>query len=77
MCAGGMGVGLLLVLLLLAVIGYIAYRLGQSQSNGEGTGRNPGRRSERGDEALEMARIRYAKGEISREEFEQIRRDLA
>jgi putative membrane protein len=30
-----------------------------------------------GDNAIEIARGRYARGEISREEFDQIRRDLA
>ena len=29
-----------------------------------------------GDSALEIARRRYARGEITREEFEQVRRDL-
>lgn len=29
------------------------------------------------DTALEVARVRYAKGEISKEEFEIIRRDIA
>ena len=38
----------------------------------------PGRGERDGEEsALEIARRRYARGEISREEFEQIRRDLA
>ena len=30
----------------------------------------------RDDSAIEVARRRYARGDISREEFEQIRRDL-
>jgi putative membrane protein len=30
----------------------------------------------RDESAIEIARRRYARGEISREEFEQIRRDL-
>lgn len=30
-----------------------------------------------GDNAVEIARSRYARGDISREEFDQIRRDLA
>ena len=32
--------------------------------------------SQAGDSALETAKRRYAAGEISRDEFEQIRRDL-
>ncbi len=36
-----------------------------------------GRRGEGGgDSAIEIARRRYARGEISREEFERIKRDL-
>lgn len=31
----------------------------------------------RDESALEIARRRYARGELSREEFEQIRRDLS
>lgn len=32
--------------------------------------------SQENDEAMNLARRRYANGEISREEFEQIKRDL-
>jgi uncharacterized membrane protein len=70
-----MGVGLLLFILLLVAIGYVAYRLGQNQSSGSGGGR--GTPPARADEALETARRRYAQGEIDREEFERLRRDLA
>jgi putative membrane protein len=77
MCAGGMGIGLLLGLLLLVAVGYVAYRLGQSHSAGGGPGQGPGGRSGSTDEALDLARKRYARGEVSREEFEQLRRDLA
>jgi putative membrane protein len=39
---------------------------------------NRGDKRDSGDEpALDIARRRYARGEISREEFEQIRSDLA
>jgi putative membrane protein len=70
-----MGVGLLLFILLLVAIGYVAYRLGQNQSNGS-VGRR-GTTPARTDEALETVRRRYAQGEIDREEFERLRRDLA
>jgi putative membrane protein len=73
---GMMGTGLLLFILLLVAVGYVAYRLGQnkSQTNVNGGGSSlQGRR----DEALEVVRRRYAQGEIEREEYERLRRDLA
>lgn len=76
-CAGGMGFGLLLGLLLLVAVGYVAYRIGESQSSGGGPGSVRSNRSGRADEAVDVARRRYAQGEISREEFERLRRDLA
>lgn len=73
MCGGGMAFGGLLVLLLFAVVGYIAYRFGKSRAEESSVGAaSPG-----ANDALEVARARYAKGEITREEFEQFRRDLA
>ena len=36
----------------------------------------PGRGEGREDSALEIAKRRYARGEISREEFEKLRHDL-
>ena len=35
------------------------------------------RRQEDADSALEIARRRYARGEITRDEFEQLKRDLS
>jgi putative membrane protein len=78
-CAGGlgmMGTGLLLFILLLVVIGYVAYRLGQNKSQASGAGGSSVGQS-RGDEALEVVRHRYAQGEIDREQYERLRRDLA
>jgi putative membrane protein len=72
MCAGGMAIGLLLGLLLLVAVGFVAYRIGQSG----GLGRAPGHQSSTKDDAIEVARTRYARGEISHEEFERLRRDL-
>ncbi len=76
-CGGGMGVGLLVGLLLLVLVGYIAYRWGQSQPDGESLGRRDGRSEHhRRDEALELARRRYAQGDLTRDDFEQLKRDL-
>ena len=62
-----MGFGLIIPLLL---IGGIAYALGWrpqfNQSGPASTSQTP----------LEMLKARYARGEISREEYEQMRRDL-
>jgi uncharacterized membrane protein len=44
---------------------------------GGGTARQPGGVAAREDGAMAMARERYARGEIDRERFEQIRDDLS
>lgn len=59
--------GILWLVFLGTIIFFIVYALG-------GTRSGPRRPEE--DDALEIARRRYARGDISREEFEQIRRDL-
>ena len=62
-----MGFGLILPLL---VIGGIAYALGwRPQSNQTGP-------AQTGQTPLELLKERYARGEISRAEFDQMRRDL-
>ena len=78
MCGGGMAFGGLLVLLLFGLVGYVAYRVGKSRAEGsraEESGTSAA--SSRPSDALEIARLRYAQGEIAREEYEQLRRDLA
>ena len=72
---GFMGMGwmwiwpvLILVFVIVAVV--LVLRLAQSGSSGPGTGR------ESGETPLEILKKRYARGEISREEFEQMKRDL-
>ncbi|MEW6034768.1 MAG: SHOCT domain-containing protein [Chloroflexota bacterium] len=57
-------------LLVLLVGGFIAFALFVSRSF-----RQTGQASS--SSALEVAKMRYAKGEISRAEFEQIREDLS
>lgn len=62
-----MGFGLIIPLLL---IGGIAYALGwRPQSNQTGP-------AQTGQTPLELLKARYARGEISREEYEQVRREL-
>jgi putative membrane protein len=62
-----MGFGLIIPLL---VIGGIAYALGwRPQSNKTGP-------TQTSQTPLELLKTRYARGEISREEFDQMRRDL-
>ncbi len=63
-----MGFGLLIPLL---VIGAIVYALGWRPQ-----GQNNGFTSSSSQSALEIARERYARGELSKEEFEQLRHDL-
>jgi putative membrane protein len=62
-----MGFSLIVPLLL---IGGVAYALGWRPQF------NQGGPAQTGQTALEILKARYARGEISREEFEQARRDL-
>jgi putative membrane protein len=62
-----MGFSLIVPLLL---IGGVAYALGWRPQL------NQGGPAQTGQTALEILKARYARGEISREEFEQARRDL-
>jgi putative membrane protein len=61
--------GLLVPILLIALF---AYLLGWRPGNVQLPGNMPNR-----PEPLDVLKQRYARGEISREEYEQIRRDLA
>ena len=62
-----MGLGLIVPLLL---IGMVAYALGwRPQLNQNGSARI-------GQTPLEILKARYARGEISREEYDQMHRDL-
>jgi len=63
-----MGFGLLIPLL---VIGAIVYALGWRPQ-----GQNNGFAPSSSRSALEIAKERYAGGELSKEEFEQLRHDL-
>jgi putative membrane protein len=67
MPAGMLFMGLFWILVIAAVVAGVWWLLGQ---------RRPGAATETRDRALEILRERYARGEISREEFEARRRDL-
>jgi putative membrane protein len=80
---GGAGGGDWLVLVLLGLFGLLVLiGLGlmlywaMSRGAGGGSGGPPDRKQANEDRALEEARARYARGEISREEFDEIRRTL-
>jgi putative membrane protein len=64
---GGMYMGLLIIIAIAVVI-YIVY----SRNAGTGGGSFGGRR----ESPMDILKTRYAKGEISKEEFERLKRDL-
>lgn len=64
-----MGGGFLVFLLLIAVV---AYALGWRPDFLEGTGS----RGRSGESPADILKRRYAQGEISKEQYEQMRRDL-
>jgi putative membrane protein len=62
-----MGFGLIVPLLLIGVVAYaLGWRPQFNQTGPAQTGQTP----------AEILKARYARGEISREEYDQIRRDL-
>lgn len=68
---GGLGTGMfvLMVVFWAAIIGLIVWAvLRFTRSRGAHTGNKK--------DALDIAKERYAKGEITREQFEQIKKDL-
>jgi putative membrane protein len=69
---GGMGIWMLLgtafwILLIVGIVLLVVWAI--QKSKGAGTGRTE-------DSALEILKKRYARGEISKEEFEEKKRDL-
>lgn len=67
-----MGLGWLIPLLVLGVLVWIAVQFGRRHQ----LGASPEQRGVRADRALDILRERYAKGEISREEFNAMKQDL-
>jgi putative membrane protein len=60
------GLAMLVLIMVLVILGIVALvRYGRSRSGGRGNG------------ALAIARERYARGEISKEEFQQIKKDFS
>ena len=78
MMGGGWLIGLAVLVLFLLLIGggiaLVLWFVGQQGSQKASLG--PGQAPRREDEALEILRQRYARGEIDREEFERMREDL-
>lgn len=65
---GGMGLVWILAIVLIGVIVWAVARVG---------GSGPGRRGPSGKDAMEILKERYARGEIEKEEFERMKRELA
>ena len=66
-----MGIGLLFWLLVIAgVVALVVWAVRNASGRGTGSARQ-------GADALEIARRRYASGEISKEKFEQLKSDLS
>jgi len=66
---GGVSMILLWVGLIILLV-WVVMKIVKGSSNGGGG-------SESGKDALDIAKERYAKGEIAKEEFEQIKKDLS
>ena len=66
---GRYGIMMILFLVLLVVVGWLAYRYFRGRGGSGDSSREE-------EDPLEIARRRYARGEITHEEFEQIKEDL-
>jgi len=77
MMGGGWFVGLIVLVLFLLLVGggiaAVVWFVAQGSHGSTQAGRHEPRRE---NEALEILRQRYARGEIDREEFQQMREDL-
>ena len=74
---GGMGLWMvlgmgLMLLFWVGVIGLVVWGIAGLTKRYD-----PGSRNTEGSDALKVAKERYARGEINRDEFNQIRRDLS
>ena len=68
----GMGFGMLFMVLfwgsIIALIAWLIVRLTRRENNGSGTEKR---------KPLDIARERYARGEITKEEFDNLKKDLS
>ncbi|WP_017380603.1 SHOCT domain-containing protein [Paenisporosarcina sp. TG-14] len=68
----GMGGGVLMWIVLLLIIGFVVYYFAKNKNaNGSNSSQQV-----LGPDAMEIAKIRLAKGEISSEEFEDIKKNI-
>ncbi|WP_019413256.1 SHOCT domain-containing protein [Paenisporosarcina sp. TG20] len=68
----GMGGGVLMWIVLLVIIGFVVYYFAKNKN---ANGLNSSQQVP-GPDAMEIAKIRLAKGEISSEEFEDIKKNI-
>jgi len=71
--------GVLVVVLLVLVVALVVYLITRRTNNapaGQGAAALTPRAGKAEQDALEVARLRYARGEITRDEFLQIKADL-
>jgi putative membrane protein len=59
------------------IIGLIVWAISRFSGSGAATTSPPSQVTQKQESALDIAKRRYASGEITREEFEQLRRDLS
>jgi putative membrane protein len=64
--------GIILLVLLLVIIGLVVWGVMTLINHGSSASRSMG-----GGDALDIAKKRYARGEISKEQFDQIKKDLS